>query len=95
MHVLRMGGVQELWVPVKQVVPITPYDYWCASWLVWFKQNQCIDLDMIYANHVTKEMFVFDKEGAWQDNGINHQALSMDATFNETNWYDEFSAHSF
>ena len=95
MHVLRMGGVQEHWVPIKQIVPITPYDYWCASWVLWFKQNNTLDLDMIYANHVTKEMYVFDKEGQWAEQGINHPALSMDSTYNETNWYDEFSAHSF
>ena len=63
MHTLRMGGVYDLYIPIKQIIPITPYDYWCASWTVFFKQNQCIDLDMIYANHVTKEMFVFDKSG--------------------------------
>jgi len=50
---------------------------------------------MIYANHVTKEMFIFDKGGQWNDQGINHKALSMDATYNETNWYDEFSANNF
>ena len=50
---------------------------------------------MIYANHVTKEMFVFDKNGQWNDKGINHKSLSMDATYNETNWYDEFSANNF
>ena len=50
---------------------------------------------MIYANHVTKEMFVFDKNGQWNDQGINHKSLSMDATYNETNWYDEFSANNF
>lgn len=30
MHILRMGGVYEMFVPLKQVVPITPYDYWVA-----------------------------------------------------------------
>lgn len=50
---------------------------------------------MIYANYVNKEMYVFDKNGEWNEEGINHKALSMDSTYNETNWYDEFSAHSF
>ena len=95
MHVLRLGGVYELYVPIKQIIPITPYDYWCASWMMWFKQNQCIDLDMIYANHVTKEMYVFDKNGQWNDAGVFHDSLSMDKTYNETNWYDEFSANNF
>ena len=95
LHVLRLGGVYEHWVPIKQVVPITPYDYWVAQWMVWFKQNQSLDLDMIYANYVTKEMFVFDKEGSWSEEGINHSALSLEKTYNETNWYDEFSANNF
>ena len=50
---------------------------------------------MIYANYVTKEMFVFDKEGSWSEEGINHSALSLEKTYNETNWYDEFSANNF
>ena len=95
LHVLRLGGVYDFYVPVKEVIPITPYDYWCASWILWFKQHQCIDLDMIYANVVTKEMYVFDKAGQWRDEGVYHEALSMDKTYNETNWYDEFSPHNF
>ena len=84
-----------MFVPLKEVIPITPYDYWCAQWNVFFKQNNIIDLDMIYANHVTKEMYVFDKKGEWVDQGINHPELSMEKAYNETNWYDEFSPHSF
>ena len=95
MYVLRLGGVFEMYVPIKQIIPITRYDYWCAQWMVFFKQNHCIDLDMIYANYVTKEMFVFDKNGEWNDEGVYHEKLSLDKTYNETNWYDEFSAHNF
>ena len=94
-HVLKARGVREFWVPLKQLIPITRYDYWCASWTLFFKQNTIIDLDMIYANHVTKEMFVFGKNGQWHDAGVNHEALSMEKTYNETNWYDEFSANNF
>lgn len=63
--------------------------------MTFFKQNHCIDLDMIYANHITKEMYVFDKNGEWNDDGVYHEELSMEKTFNETDWYDEFSAHNF
>ncbi len=84
-----------MFVPIKEVIPITGYDYWCASWMVWFKQHNSIDLDMIYANHITKEMYVFDKNGEWNDEGIYHDSLSLDKTYNETNWYDEFSANNF
>ena len=50
---------------------------------------------MVYANRITKEMYVFDKDGEWHDEGVYHEALSMDKTYNETNWYDEFSVHNF
>ena len=50
---------------------------------------------MVYANHVTKEMYVFDKQGEWADQGIEHDSLSLEKTYNETNWYDEFSANNF
>ena len=50
---------------------------------------------MIYANSNTKEMYVFDKDGEWHDDGVYHDALNMDATYNETRWYDEFNPHNF
>ena len=93
---LQLTGVETSYVPVSQVIPVTKYDYWCAAaWRPFFKQNQCLDLDMVYANSNTKEMFVFDKEGEWHDDGIYHEALNMENTFNETQWYDEFNPHNF
>ena len=91
LHALKLNGVQTTWIPIKEMIPITKYDYWAASWMCFMKQHNCLDLDMIYANHVTKEMFVFDKGGEWKDEGVYHEAVNMDNTFNETNWYDEFN----
>lgn len=50
---------------------------------------------MIYAHKGTKEMYLFDKDGDWNDDGVYHDALSMEKTYNETDWYDEFSVHNF
>lgn len=50
---------------------------------------------MIYANVNSKEMYVFDKDGEWHDEGIHHEALDMETTYNETKWYDEFNPHNF
>ena len=95
MNVLRLSQVQSLYVPVNQMMPITKYDYWGASWLCWFKQNTCLDLDMVYANSTTKEMYLFDKTGEWLDEGVMHDGLSLEKTFEESRWYDEFSVHNF
>ena len=88
METLRLSGVQTMYVPVDLVIPITKYDYWCASWKLWCKQNTILDLDMIYANRINKDMFLFSKQGQWHDEGINHDALSMEKTYNEDRWYD-------
>ena len=78
------------------MIPVTRHDYWCAAgYYPFFKQNQMFDLEMVYANRATKEMFVFDKGGEWHDDGVYHDSLSMDKTFNETNWYDEFRPDRF
>ena len=55
-----------------------------------FKQSPMLDLDMVYGNYGTKNMYVFDKFGTWHDEGLEHQKLSLENTFNETNWFDEF-----
>ena len=36
-EVLRMSGVHTLYVPVSNIIPITRYDYWAASWKFWSK----------------------------------------------------------
>ena len=93
---LKFGGVEPIYIPVKQMIPITKYDYWCAfSFRPFFKKHQCLDLDMIYANINSKEMYLFDKGGEWHDDGVYHDVLNMENTFNETNWYDEFNPHNF
>ncbi len=95
MHVLKFSGVEEIFVPVQMVVPITPYDYWSAHPMFFTKQNLCIDLEMIYANHNSKDMYVFDKMGTWHEEGVEHEKLTLEKTFNETNWYDEFNVLGF
>ena len=39
MHTLGLKGVYQSYVPVADLLPITKYDYWCASWRLWAKQN--------------------------------------------------------
>ena len=92
LHMVK--GPQKVYLPIENCIPVTKYDYWGAH-KRWSKQNTCLDLDMVYANRTTKEMFVFDKAGEWLDEGVYHECLDMEHTYNETNWYDEFSVHNF
>ena len=95
LHTLTINGVKKHYMPMKDIIPITPYDYWAASWQCFMKQHNCLDLDMVYASQLTKEMFLFDKFGTWHDEGVYHEGLNMENTFQETNWYDEFNVQSF
>ena len=37
---LQFSGVETVYMPVNQLIPVTKYDYWCAaSWRPFFKQN--------------------------------------------------------
>ena len=36
-HSLTLGEVQQVYVPIDEVIPITKYDYWSASWWLWMK----------------------------------------------------------
>ena len=94
--VIGFSGLEKIRLPLDQVIPVTKYDYWgAATYYPFFKQNQIFDLDMIYANRTTKDMFVFDKEGEWHDEGVYHEGLDMEKTYNETNWFDEFMPDRF
>ena len=35
-------------------------------------------------------MFLFDKFGVWEEEGVNHEALSLEATYDERKWMDGF-----
>ena len=88
---LKATGIEEKYVPVSQIIPVTRDDYWCAHWMCQMKQNNILDLDMVYADKSTKEMFVFDKEGQWNDEGVYHEALNLENTYDEATWFDEFN----
>jgi len=89
-EVLTMDGLKTQYMPINHLIPITKYDYWAASWRYWTKQNTILDLDMIYACRNSKDMYVFEKKGKWHDAGVQHEALSMEKTYNEAHWYDGF-----
>ena len=90
--VLTLGGVRTQYVPVSQLMPINRHDYWCAQRKFFhFKQNPIIDLEMLYADRSTKAIYCFDKYGEWHDEGVEHESLSLEKTYNELAWFDEFN----
>ena len=93
MKLLTCDRVETKYLPIDRLIPISRFDYWNAATNLkpFFRQNVCLDLEMIYADRQTKHIFVFDKEGTWHDEGVNHERLSLENTFVETIWYGGFN----
>ena len=91
-YTLSISGVHEKYEPLKYIVPVAKYDYRYIYGRILLKQNPILDLDMVYGNYGSKELYVFDKSGNWQDEGVYHEKLNLDNTYDETNWFDEFLA---
>ena len=86
---LQLGSLDIEEVSIDSVVPVTPIEYEVAH----MGGKLCtppdyMDLEMVYLNKPRAEFYVFDKEGTWVQEGLNHEALSMGKNFNEHKWYD-------
>ncbi|CAI2381463.1 unnamed protein product [Moneuplotes crassus] len=90
-YTLTLSGIAEKYEAIKNIVPVTRYDYRAIYGRILMKQNTILDLDMVYGNYGTHDLYIFDKSGEWKDEGINHEKLSLENTYNETNWFDEFT----
>ncbi|OMJ69906.1 hypothetical protein SteCoe_32253 [Stentor coeruleus] len=86
---LQLGSLDKQEVPIENVVPVTPIDYEIAhAGGKLCKSPEFMDLDMVYINKPEAEFYVFDKEGKWSEEAVNHPALSLAKTFDEHKWYD-------
>lgn len=86
---LQLGSLITKEIPISNVVPVTFEDYELAHFGGKLLESaEHFDLDMIYINRPDQEFLVFDKEGKWNEDAVNHKELSMESTFNEHKWYD-------
>lgn len=86
---LQLGSLISKEIPISNVVPVTFEDYELAHFGGKLLESaEHFDLDMIYINRQEQEFLVFDKEGNWNQEAVNHKDLSIESTFNEHKWYD-------
>lgn len=86
---LQLGSLLTKEIPIQNVIPVTSEDYELAHFGGKLLESpEYVDLDMIYINRPEQEFLVFDKEGKWNEEVVNHSALSIANTFNEHKWYD-------
>lgn len=86
---LQLGGLHKLIVNVDEVVPVTAEEYELAHFLgKMIQPPSFIDLEMVFVNKKVMEFLVFDRDGAWHEEGVNHPLLSMKERYNEHKWMD-------
>ena len=86
---LQLGSLDHQEVPIENIVPVTAEDYEISHVLgKQLKSPEFFDTDMVYLNKPNTEFYVFDKEGMWVDEGVNHPMLSFESNYNEHKWYD-------
>jgi len=46
---------------------------------------------MIYLNKILKEVYIFESDGEWNQETVNHPKLSIEQRFNEGEWFDRWT----
>ncbi len=46
---------------------------------------------MIYLNKILKEVYIFESDGVWNQEVVNHPKLSIRERLNESEWFDRWS----
>ena len=86
---LQLGSLFTKEIPVQNVQPVTVEDYEISHFGGKLLHSaEFLDLEMIYLNRPDQEFLVFDKEGKWSEEGVNHPVLSKEKTFVEHHWFD-------
>ena len=47
-----------------------------------------VDDEMIYFSKAVRETVFGERDGAWNQENVNHAKLSLEARFNEKEWFD-------
>lgn len=50
-----------------------------------------LDDEMIYLNKILKEVYIFESDGVWNQETINHPKLSLEQRLNEGEWFDRWT----
>lgn len=91
---LQLGQLDTFRIPIHNLIPVTSADYNINhAFGKVIEHPEFMDMDMVYLIKNEQEFLVFDKEGAWKEEGVNHPELSFEKNFKEHEWMD-FKASS-
>lgn len=73
------------------MVPLAPSDYRTRHLVLRSRPPVFADIDMLYGNRKIIDMYVFDKQGTWVKEGVDHPALKLENSYKEQNWFDHLN----
>lgn len=89
---LAVDGVLEFVEPIEDIIPITPEDYRVRHRVLRSRPARFADMDMVYTNYKSMMMYIFDKQGNWNKEGVEHEVLDIKNTMEEHTWFDHLKS---
>lgn len=89
-NVLRPDGIVEQNLDVRNMVPWTFSDLMASSTIPGVRLPFFVDTEMIYLNVFLREAYLFEKDGQWNQDTVNHPSLSLERLYDEKKWHDRF-----
>jgi len=84
------SGVITKHASLSNIIPVIFDDFQHANRRKMLEMPLFLDHEMIYYNLLEEEFYVFDKEGEWHQEGVNHPLLDLTQRFDERKFYDTF-----
>ena len=90
---LTSSGVVKKIVPLSQIRPILWDDFSYSNKNAHTFPDRNLDLEMIYENIESNEVYLFEFNGEWKDEGVNNEAFSLENNFNERVYFNRETHH--
>lgn len=83
---LTTSGVGKKIVHLSSVRPVLIDDFQWHAKSFWTFSDRNIDLEMVYENIPENETWFFEWNGKWNEEGVNHEAFSIEKNYNERSY---------
>lgn len=84
------SGVVTKQASLSNIIPVIFSDFQHANRRKLLEMPLFLDPEMIYYNLHDEEFYVFDKEGEWHKEGVEHPLLDLSARYDERKYFDIF-----
>lgn len=87
--ILNNNGFYTKSVQIENLIPTTFGDFLHMDQRKHFEIPEIIDDEMVYVNQQSKEFYLFDSQGIWNEENLKDPVLAVSTNFNERKWIDQ------